>query len=87
MDSSSFLIILVSLFLIAFWISQFTALMNMRDSVFNGRYDKLIWAAVLILLNVFGAFVFWIWDRARLNDLKAKKNVNNVLSHAISSDD
>ena len=47
-----------------FWFWQLTSLMLMSDDAFPGRYDKLIWAAILILLNALGAavFVYWKWN-------------------------
>lgn len=56
-------LLIVSLLLLIFWVSQFFTLMRMKSEDFESREDKAIWAAVLILLNVFGAFLFLIYFR------------------------
>jgi len=59
---------LVVLGVVAFWITQFNQLMAIPDERFPGKHDKLIWAVVLITLNVLGAVTFWFFhtDKRKL---------------------
>ena len=50
---------LITVALIIFWIVQFKQLMNMETAEFKDKNDKLIWALVLITMNLFGAFLFY----------------------------
>jgi len=52
---------LVLIFLFIFWIRQFFDLMARSDSTFPGKHDKLIWAAVILLTGIFGAFLSLIF--------------------------
>jgi hypothetical protein len=52
------LMVAVLLTYLAFWIHEFLFLMNLTDQDFPGRYDKPIWAAVLIVLGPLGLWVF-----------------------------
>jgi hypothetical protein len=54
------IVLLLFVLLLVFWCKQFFKLMRMGPEDFRSREDKVIWAAVLLLLNVFGAFLFWI---------------------------
>jgi len=56
------LLVLVGILLVVFWLRVFYSLMSKPDSAFEGRNDKLIWAILLIVLNVFGAIVFLLWN-------------------------
>ncbi|MBX2850411.1 MAG: PLDc N-terminal domain-containing protein [Phycisphaeraceae bacterium] len=85
MPTIPILIIVFGLLLLVFWITQFISMMNMDDSDFNGRYDKLIWASVLIFLNIFGAIVFWIWDSARMKRIEAEQDVVKVFRQATAT--
>ncbi len=49
--------------------------MNCKDTVFPGRYDKLIWALALISLNVMGAILFWFWKQGATARAIARHNV------------
>ena len=40
------------------WVREFLFLMSLRDEDLPGRFDKPIWAAVLILLAPLGLFLF-----------------------------
>lgn len=55
----------VALAYFALWVRDFSLLMQMPDTSFNGRNDKLIWAVVLILLGPFGILAFWNYRRGR----------------------
>ena len=61
---------LVVVALLTFWLSQIMALMRMADDEFVGRYDKPLWAAILIFLSVLGAalFAYWRWQRDAPSD-------------------
>jgi hypothetical protein len=52
---------LIALGALVFCLRQFLDLMSRRDDQFPGRYDKLIWAAAIILTNVLGAFAYWMF--------------------------
>ena len=54
------LLIIVVIFLELFWITQLVNLMGRKDSSFPGKYDKIIWAAIFLMANVLGAFVYLI---------------------------
>lgn len=47
--------------LIVFWIGEFVALMRISDTMFPGRYDKLVWSLLMIVLPPVGAIAFWIY--------------------------
>jgi hypothetical protein len=57
--------LLVMMGLIAFWIKQFNDLMSIPDERFPGRHDKVIWAVVLIVMNVVGALTFWFFKNGK----------------------
>jgi len=59
-------LIVVSLVLIVFWVYQFVLLMLLSDDDFPGRYDKILWVAVFVLLSVIAPFAFLWWKRACL---------------------
>jgi hypothetical protein len=46
------------------WLRQFTFLMQLGDGDFPGRYDKLIWAALLVALPPVGVLTFWSYREA-----------------------
>ncbi len=56
----SYLIFIIAILLFIFWIRQFIDLMGRSDDSFSGKYDKPIWAAVLLLTFVIGALVYAI---------------------------
>lgn len=70
----------------AFWVWQFISLMNYDETAFNGAYDKIIWAAALILLNVLGAFTFFVWKIGTGADDMASQKVRAILQDATRSD-
>ena len=81
------LVVLLWLILIIFWVSTFYSLMAMPDSAFKGRNDKLIWAVLVIVLNLFGALVFHYWRLTqRTEDLIGKEVVEILDSAAKDSD-
>lgn len=62
-------LVVIGVFLVfIFWAHQLLTLMWMPDDAFPGRYDKLIWAGILIFTFVIGAIVFLIW-RTRLEQI------------------
>jgi hypothetical protein len=60
MEIAIFLLIAIFIILEIFWFIQLLDLMARHDNIFPGRYDKLIWAAVLLISNVIGAFAYFI---------------------------
>ena len=57
--------IIITILLFIFWCTQFLRLMSMKSEDFLSREDKSIWAATIVLLNIFGAFLFWIHFRPK----------------------
>jgi hypothetical protein len=57
--------IIITILLFIFWCTQFLRLMSMKSEDFLSREDKSIWAATVVLLNIFGAFLFWIHFRPK----------------------
>jgi hypothetical protein len=49
----------IALLLALAWFEDVVWLMQQPDSVFPGRYDKVIWAALLIFLPPFGMLALW----------------------------
>ena len=59
------LVILALIVLIPYWwCREFIFLMCLADRDLPGRYDKVIWFGVFILLNVFAPLLFYLWRRA-----------------------
>jgi hypothetical protein len=59
------LLFLITLGMLAFtWLRDFAHLMSQPDHAFPGRYDKLIWAALLIFLPPVGLLAYWSYRRA-----------------------
>jgi len=58
-----FFVGLVALFLLA-WVHEFTLLMRQGDDAFPGRFDKPIWALLLIVLPPVGVLAFWSYRQA-----------------------
>jgi hypothetical protein len=54
------LFITVAILLAIFWLVQMIDLMRSTDNAFVGKYDKVLWVAVLLAANVLGAFAFYI---------------------------
>jgi len=48
-----------------FWVWQFVQLMLLEDTLFPGRFDKILWAAAFILLSPLAPFAFRAWKFAR----------------------
>ena len=59
------LLVLLIACAVIFWITEFLSLMNTKDEEFAGRYDKPIWAVILLLASVLGALMFWLWKACR----------------------
>jgi hypothetical protein len=49
----------------AFWIREFAELMLLEDRLFSGRFDKIIWAAVFVMVAPLAPFAFCVWKAAR----------------------
>jgi hypothetical protein len=58
------------------WVREFQFLMALRDDDLPGRYDKPIWAFVLIGLAPIGLFLFRSYRLAHWPDPKPKPEVN-----------
>jgi hypothetical protein len=52
------------------WYREFRILMQQDDSVFPGRYDKIIWAFLLIVLPPVGVLTFHAFRKAHLPEPK-----------------
>ena len=64
-------IIILAVVATIFWLVQLLSLMMMPDDAFPGRYDKPIWAAILLVLSVLGAFLFVVWKFTAQSDHEA----------------
>ncbi len=53
---------------VALWVREFVALMSRPDAAFPGRYDKLVWSVLLLVLPPVGLAAFW-WYRRNHDDL------------------
>ena len=72
----------LGIFLLIFWVVEFLSLMGQPDEAFPGRYDKAIWAAVLLTLNVVGALLYWMWKQGGTARALAEQDVKQTLKHA-----
>lgn len=63
-----FLLVVMAVLALIFWFVPLLDLMKMTDESFPGRFDKPIWAAILILLPVLGSLLFVIWKWSRHAD-------------------
>ena len=46
------------------WVVEFVNLMGLSDDAFPGRFDKLVWIALMIFLPPVGVAAFWTFRRA-----------------------
>jgi hypothetical protein len=53
------------------WVHEFTLLMRQNDEMFPGRYDKPVWALLLIALPPVGVLAFWSFRRAHWPEPKS----------------
>jgi hypothetical protein len=60
MAISFFIFVVIIIIAEIFWIIQLLDLMKRSDNSFPGRYDKPIWAAILLLCNLVGAVAYFI---------------------------
>ena len=49
------------LYIVIFWIKQLLDLMSHKDDSFPGKYDKVIWVAILIIFGFIGAYIYVIF--------------------------
>ena len=70
--------VIVAICLCSFWIEELVRLMSLTDDCFPGRYDKVIWAAIIFFGSIFGAFVFWLWTHARRAEMEVTKDSGAV---------
>ena len=55
----------VMLAMVVFWVVQFIDLMRHSEDAFAARSDKLIWAAVFVLVFPLAPLAFWLWKQSR----------------------
>lgn len=60
---ASILLILAVVAFAALWVRELVHLMGLGDDVFPGRYDKVLWFAVLVCLPPIGVPAFAIFRR------------------------
>jgi len=60
------------------WGREFLALMRLGDHDFPGRFDKLVWAALLILAPPVGVWMFGAYRAAHWGEDKAAEPVIEV---------
>ncbi len=58
--------ILISIAIMAFWIPQLVDLMGRRDDDFPGRFDKLVWVAIIVFIPLVGAIAYSISRKPRV---------------------
>ncbi len=46
------------------WVHEFVFLMRLGDEAFPGRQDKLVWAALMIVLPPIGLLAFWAFRKS-----------------------
>ena len=51
----------VSIILVLLWAFQFVQLMLLEDTDFPGRYDKILWVVVFIVLFFLAPLLFMAW--------------------------
>ena len=56
-----YILLLISIGCLLFWVSQLWTVVNMSDQDFNGRYDKLMWAMIILFGSILGAIMFALW--------------------------
>lgn len=49
--------------LVGLWLREFVILMRASDADFPGRFDKVVWAAAILLLPPIGAPAFWAFRK------------------------
>ena len=57
------LVFVVGFACLLLWAVSIVVLMDRRDDEFPGRFDKPIWAAIILLVPILGSIVFLIWKR------------------------
>lgn len=60
-----FLALIATVSFVRAWFRDFAYLMTQPDEAFPGRYDKLIWALLLVVLPPVGVLAFWSYRRAQ----------------------
>lgn len=54
----------IAILAVFFWVREFIHLMGLADEAFPGRYDKVLWFLLLVLLPPVGALAFSTFRRA-----------------------
>ncbi len=62
--------------IIIIWIRQFVFLMSLEDSMFPGKYDKILWYVVFIVSPIITPFAFMLWKKIKLNETIEKRKSN-----------
>jgi uncharacterized membrane protein YagU involved in acid resistance len=74
-------ILVILLFaLVWVWLKQFVWMMALDDGSFPGKYDKLIWSAVFIILLPLAPFAFAMWKIAWKEYWRAEREENEQRS-------
>lgn len=58
-----FAVLVAAVLLAIAWVREFVGLMSLGDESFPGRYDKLIWAALLVVLPPVGLVTFSVYRK------------------------
>lgn len=62
------------------WVHEFVFLMRLGDDAFPGRHDKLVWAALMIVLPPIGLLAFWSFHKAhRIEEKPSARTVDDWL--------
>jgi len=65
MNIESFVYSVLFLVALYFWVLSLYRLMGLRDDFFPGRNDKVTWFVLLVLFNIVGAVMFFIFKGKR----------------------
>ena len=58
--------LMIAVAITVFWIEQLVDLMGRRDEEFPGRFDKLIWVAIIVFIPLVGAIAYSISRKPRV---------------------
>ena len=71
-------VLLIVIAVLIFWLSQIVALMNMKDSEFPGRHDKILWLAAILIGSAAGALAFLLWRTMRSGEAVSDRLADEI---------
>lgn len=72
------LLLLIATGFFIFWLSQIVALMNMKDSEFPGKHDKILWLGAILIASVAGALAFLLWRTMRSGEAVSDRLADEI---------